>query len=130
MKQSKRLRYTVVGARVLLGLIFFVFGFGYFFMKIPPFDMTTPMGKFASGLMASGYFFPFLKGTEGVMGLLLLLNRWTPVALLILAPIILNILLFLSFLDPAGLPIALLNVVLAVFLAWANWDKYKGLFRE
>lgn len=99
-------------------------------MKLPPFDVTTPMGKFASGLMASGYFFPFLKGTEGVMGLFLLLNQWTPVALLVLAPIILNILLFHSFLDPAGLPIALLNVALAVFLAWSHCDKYKGLFKD
>jgi putative oxidoreductase len=130
MKESKGLRYTVLGARILLGLIFFVFGFGYFFMKIPPFDVTTPMGKFASGLMASGYFFPFLKGVEGTMGLLLILNRFTPVVLLVLAPIIINILLFHSFLEPSGLPVALLNVVLAVFLAWANWDKYyKGLFK-
>jgi putative oxidoreductase len=130
MKESKGLRYTVVGARILLGLIFFVFGFGYFFMKMPPMDTTTPMGKFASGLLATGYFFPFLKGVEGTMGLLLLLNRWTPVALLVLAPIIIQIVLFHAFMMPSGLPVAILNVVLAVFLAWANWDKYKGLFKS
>jgi uncharacterized membrane protein YphA (DoxX/SURF4 family) len=128
MQQSKGLRYSVVGARILLGLIFFVFGSMYFFMKMPPVDITTPMGKFSQGLLASGYFMPFLKGTETLMGLLLLLNRFTPVALLVLAPIILNILLFHSFLEPSGLPIALLNVALALFLAWAHWDKYKGLF--
>jgi uncharacterized membrane protein YphA (DoxX/SURF4 family) len=128
MKQSKGLRYSVTGARILLGLIFFVFGGMYFFMKMPVPDTTTAMGKFSEGLMASGYFMPFLKGTETLMGLLLLLNRFTPVALLVLAPIMLNILLFHSFLEPSGLPIALLNVALALFLAWANWAKYKGLF--
>jgi putative oxidoreductase len=130
MEKSKGFKVTVMVARILLGLIFFVFGFGYFFMKMPPLDTTTAMGKFASGLLASGYFFPFLKGVEGTMGLLLILNRFMPVALLVLAPIIINILLFHSFLEPSGLPVALLNVVLAVFLAWANWDKYyKGLFK-
>ena len=128
MNQSKGLRYGVAGARILLGLIFFVFGLMYFFMKMPPIDTTTAMGKFSDGLLASGYFMPFLKGTETLMGLLLLLNRFTPVALLILAPIIINILLFHSFLEPQGLPIAIPVFLLEVFLAWAHWDKYKGLF--
>jgi len=131
MKKGKGFQVAVIAARILLGLIFFVFGFGYFFMTIPPFDTTTPMGQFASGLKASGYFFPFLKGVEGTMGLLLILNRFTPVALLVLAPIIIQIVLFHSFLEPSGLPVAILNVVLAVFLAWANWDKYfKNLFKS
>ena len=130
MKESKGLRFTVIGARILLGLVFFVFGFGYFFMKMPPMDTTTAMGKFTSGLLASGYFFPFLKTVEGSMGLLLILNFWTPVALLVLAPIIIQILLFHSFLEPSGLPVALPILVLETFLAWANWDKYKGLFKS
>ncbi len=131
MKEGKAVRVAVAAARILLGLIFLVFGWGYFFMKIPPFDTTTPMGQFAAGLKASGYFFPFLKGLEGAMGLLLILNQFTPVVLLVLAPIIVNILLFHSFLEPSGLPIAILNVILAIFLAWANWDKYyKGLFKS
>jgi len=120
-----------VVARILLGLIFLVFGSLYFFMKMPPIDTTTPMGQFSAGLLASGYFMPFLKGVETCMGLLFILNRFTPVALLVLAPIIIQIVLFHSFLEPSGLPLAILNLVLAVFLAWVNWDKYyKGLFKS
>ncbi|HVM33179.1 MAG TPA: acyltransferase [bacterium] len=128
MKKGKGWAYTI--ARVLLGLIFFVFGYGYFFMKIPPVDASTPMGQMFLGFKASVYFLPFLKGVEGTMGLLLLTGRYVPVALLVLAPIIIQIVLFHSFLEPSGLPLALLNVALASFLAWNHWDKYRVLFED
>ncbi len=128
MKENKTLQYTSTIARILLGIIFFLGGFSYFFMKEIPLDLTTPGGQFASALISTGYFFVFLKLVEGVAGFMLFFKRWTPLALLILAPIILNILLYGIYLDSAALVTGVVMTVFAVFLAWCNWDKYAGLF--
>lgn len=128
-KEKKGLKYASIAARILLGIVFVVFGFGYFFMKMPPLDTTTPMGQFAAGLLAAGYFFPFLKIVEGICGLMLFFKRWTPLALLVLAPIIIQILLFDIFLaSSAELVIGVVVAALAIFLAWCNWEKYAALF--
>lgn len=79
-------------ARWILGLIFFVFGLNGFFNFIPmPETMPEKMATFMGGLMASQYFFPLLKGTEVVCGALLLIGAFVPLALIVLAPIIINI---------------------------------------
>ncbi len=129
MEQSKALRYTATGSRILLGLVFFVFGFGYFFMPKMPIDMTTVAGQFASALLATGYFFPVLKVIEGIAGFMLFFKRWSALSLIILTPIIIQILLYDIFLDRSGLIIGVVCVILAGFLAWCNWDKYEGLFK-
>ncbi len=130
MKENKTLKYCAIIARFLLGLVFFVFGFGYFFMGDMPIDVKTPAGQFAAGLLATGYFFPFLKIVEGIAGLMLFFKRTTPLALLVLAPIIIQIVLFGIFLDQSGLPVGFLCAVFAVFLGWYNWDKYSKLFEK
>ncbi len=106
-------------ARILLGLIFFVFGLNGFlnFIPVPP-NMPEKVMAFMNGLMASGYFFPLLKGTEVVCGLLLLLNAFVPLALVVLAPIIVNILMVHILLDTSGLPVALLIAALEIYLAF------------
>lgn len=129
-KSSKGLRYTAIVVRVLLGLLFIMSGVSYFFMKEIPTDSLTPVAQqFMAALTATGYFFPFLKASEVVAGLMLLFKRWTPLALLILAPIILQILCFNIFLDGAALIMGVVIFVMAIFLAWYNWEKYEGLFR-
>jgi uncharacterized membrane protein YphA (DoxX/SURF4 family) len=104
-------------ARVLLGLIFFVFGLNGFlhFLPLPP--MEGRAAEFMGGLAAAGYFFPMLKATEVVVGLSLLTNRFVPLALVVLAPITVNIVAFHS-LAPAGLPMAVLIVGLHLAVAW------------
>ncbi len=106
-------------ARLLLGLIFFVFGLNGFFNFIPmPTELPERLVSFTSGLMSSGYFFPFLKGTEVLCGLLLLVGAFVPLALVILAPIILNIFLVHAFLAPSGLPLAIFIGLLEIYLAF------------
>ncbi len=106
-------------ARILLGLMFFVFGLNGFLNFIPmPTDIPEKMQTFSGGLMASGYFFPLLKGTEVICGLLLLIGAYVPLALVVLAPIILNIFLVHAFLAPSGLPLALLLGALEIYLAF------------
>lgn len=117
-------------ARVLLGLMFFVFGLNGFFNFIPPPpNLPEKMTAFAGGLMASGYFFPFLKGTEVLCGILLLSGVYVPLALVILAPIVLNILLVHVFLDTSGLPIALVICALVAYLAFFV-DPYRTTVKQ
>lgn len=120
-------------ARIALGLIFFVFGLNGFFQFIPmPEAMPEKLMAFTSGLAASGYFFPFLKGTEVVCGALLLVGAFVPLALVVLAPIILNIFLVHAFLDPSGLPIAIVIGILEIYLSFfakPYSDFVKQIFR-
>jgi len=122
-------------ARVFVGLIFFVFGLNGFFFFIPmppPEQIPEPMRNFMGALMSAGYLLPFIKGTEVVAGGLLLINKFSGVALVILAPIILNILAVHTLIDrtPPGSVIALLIAACSVYLGARNWKIYKNLFKS
>ncbi|HMI82833.1 MAG TPA: DoxX family protein [Polyangiaceae bacterium] len=124
------LRYATTGARVLLGLVFFTFGLDGFLHFVPqPDPSTMPPGSvaLAGALMASGYMFPLIKGTEVLVGTLLLANRFVPLALVLLAPVIVNIVLFHAFLAPSGVGLAVVLVALQLFLAWTNRAAYRPL---
>jgi len=117
----------VLAARVLLGLIFFVFGLNFFLNFIPPHPMPAAAGAFAGALFASGYLFVVLKVVEVASGLLLLAGIFVPLALALLAPIVVNIVLFHAFLAPSGLPLALLVLALEIFLAWSYRSAYRPM---
>ena len=119
--------------RIVLGLIYFVFGLNFFLHFIPQ-SGPAPEGAaaaFTGGLFQSGYFFPFLKSVEVVFGLLLLLGWLVPLSLVVLMPISVNILLFHLLLAPAGFPVilSLLIVILNLFLAWHYRNYYIQLFK-
>lgn len=106
-------------ARVLLGLIFFAAGLvGLLNLAPPPQDLPERLMTFNNGLMASGYFFPFLKAVETLCGLLLVIGVFVPLALVILAPVTLNIFLVHAFLAPEGLPLAIVIGALMIYLAF------------
>lgn len=116
-------------ARIVLGLIFTVFGLNGFFNFLPNPELPGAAGEFIGGLMGSGYFWPFLKLTESVCGILLLANRMVPLALTILAPVILNIILFHIFLANAieAIAVPILAVILLVYLAYSYRSYYAGV---
>lgn len=125
---KKILSYAPAAARLLLGLIFVVFGLNGFlnFIPIPPHEGNA--AAFMGGLAAAGYFFPLLKITEIVVGVALLANRFVPLALVVLAPITVNIVAFHS-LAPEGLPMALVIVALHVGSAWNLRAAFRPLLR-
>ena len=82
---------------------------------------------FSIAMMKTGYLFHLVKGTEVVVGALLLLNRFVPLALTILAPVIVNIVAFHTFLMPAGLAIPLVIVALEIYLAWTYRHVYRPM---
>jgi hypothetical protein len=107
-------------ARYLQGAAFLLFGLNGFFQFLPaPPPAPAAAMSFGAALLATGYMLPLIKGTEVIAGLLLLSDRHVPLALTLLAPILVNILAFHAFLAPSGLvlPIALLAAEL--YLAWS-----------
>lgn len=106
-------------ARILLGLIFFASGLaGLLNLAPPPADLPEKMVTFMNGMMATTYFFPLVKGTEVVCGLLLLTGFWVPLALVVLAPVILNIFMVHAFMAPDGLILATILGLLEIYLAF------------
>lgn len=106
-------------ARILFGLLFFASGLaGLLNLAPPPADLPENMKTFMAGMMATGFFFPLIKGTETVCGALLISGYYVPLALVVLAPIVLNIFLVHAFMAPSGLPLALVIGALEVYLAF------------
>ena len=108
-------------ARILMGLMFFVFGLNGFLHFIPqPKDgMSEGAMAFFTGLMKSGYMIPLIFGTQTLVGALLLVNRFVPLALALIAPVIVNIIAFHIFLSPATIAPAVVVLVLELYLAWS-----------
>ena len=106
-------------ARLGLGLVFVVFGLNGFLHFLPAPPPTGDAAVFVGGLASASYFFPLLKGLEVVAGLMLLANVRVPLALTVLAPIVVNIVAFHVELAPAGLPMAIGVLALEVYLAWS-----------
>lgn len=121
-------------ARVLLGLIYFVFGLNGFLNFIPmtPPPMPEAAMDYMKGLMAAGYFMPLLKGAETLGGFMLLSGLAAPIGLLILTPITLHILLFHACMTPgiqnSALPIFM--CILHALVALRFWGSYRPLFRR
>lgn len=123
------MKILTIIARVLLGLMFAVFGSNVFlhFIPMPPLPATLA-GDFSKALMQSHYV--YVIGLLQVLGgLLLLIGRYVPLGLTLLGPVIVNILLFHIFLDPKGLAIAILVSVLALFLLWRYRSNFAGLVK-
>ncbi len=120
-------RFAPTTVRLLLGVLFFVFGLNGFLGLIPQPPHPESAGAFLGALAATGYMFPLIKGTEVVAGALLLSNRFVPLALVLLAPVIVNIVAFHAALDPAGLPVAFVALALELGAAWLYRDAYRSV---
>ncbi|MCC6275366.1 MAG: DoxX family membrane protein [Leptospiraceae bacterium] len=121
------MKKIILAVRILLGLIFTVFGLNGFFNFLPMPAPAPEAGAFFMALMATKYFLPVLKVTETVCGLLLLSDFFVPLALTILAPITINIFLFHTFLDRGGLIMAVAVVAMNAFLAYGYRNSYTGV---
>ncbi|MGB3342540.1 MAG: DoxX protein [Aequorivita sp.] len=116
--------------RVILGLGLIFFGLSKFiqfnFMPTPTF--TEEATNFMKSLHNTGYVLLVLGAFEIIIGLLLLFKKWVSFALILLAPITLNILLFHLFLDSPGILLAMIVVGLNGMLIYKHWKNYRPLF--
>src|SRR5207253_10340784 len=124
------MKYVIVIARVLLGLVFVVFGSNAFFHFMgPPPPMQGNAGAFITALLSSGYMY-VIAVLQVLGGLCLLLGaRFVPLGLTLLGPVIVNIVLYHLFLDNQGMPIAIVTAALALFLLWIYRFKFPAIFQ-
>jgi uncharacterized membrane protein YphA (DoxX/SURF4 family) len=118
-----------LAARLLLGLTFFVFGLNGFLHFLPQPAPPPAAGAFAGALYATGYLFPLLKATEVLAGALLLAGVFVPLALALLAPIVVNIAAFHLFLAPGNWGIVGLVLACELFLAWTHRASFAPMLR-
>ena len=123
------MKVATIIARVLLGLIFVVFGSNAFlhFLPTPPLPQGVT-GEFLHSFFASGYVY-VIGGFQVIGGLLLLIGRFVPLVLTILGAMIVNIWAFhiLMALEPGGMVPAAIVTIFELFLVWRYRDAFKGI---
>ena len=123
------MKLASVIARFLLGLIFLVFGLNGFLHFIPMPPPTGVAGQFMGALFVSN-FLSVIFVIQLIGAVLLLVNRFVPLALTLLAPIIVNVLLFHILMAPSGLPLALVVTVLWVLVFLSVQSAFSGLLQQ
>ena len=98
-------------SRFLLGLIFLVFGLNGFLHFIPMPPPTGVAAQFVGAMFVTKYLL-FVFAIQLIGGVLLLINRYVPLALTLLGPIVVNILVFHALMEPSGLGLALFVAML------------------
>lgn len=120
---------TNMGIRIILGLLLVVFGVNKFAQFMPFSPMPEPAVNFITSLVKTGYMMPAIAIIEIAVGLLLLANRYVALALLLLAPIAINIILFHLFLDLKGIAGGLVVFTAMIYLMYLNKEKYQTLLQ-
>jgi hypothetical protein len=122
------MKIATIIARVLLGLVFTIFGSNAFlhFIKMPP--MSGPSGDFITAMYTTGYLY-VVGGCQFLGGLILLIGRYIPLGLMLLGPVIVNILCFHIFMNHEGWQLASIVAALALFLLWRNRAAFAGLLK-
>jgi uncharacterized membrane protein YphA (DoxX/SURF4 family) len=123
------MKIAVLVARILLGLMFVVFGLNGFlsFLHMPM--PTGPAGQYMGVLFVSHYLHVVFL-IEVIGGLLLLAGQFVPLALVLLGPVIFNIILFHATLEPSGLPLALVTTLLWFIVFFGVRSAFAGVFSQ
>jgi putative oxidoreductase len=121
-------RIVVLIARLLLGLIFVVFGLNGFLNFLSMGPMPTGLaGQFIGALFLSHYYW-VVAALQIVGGVLMLMNRFVPLALVLLGPVIVNIICYHVFMNRSGFPLAALATVLWLIVFYGKRQYFSGVF--
>lgn len=117
--------------RIGIGLMLLVFGLNKFFWFMPDFDFDNNLGakSFFDSLTATGYMWPLVGGLEAIVGILFIVKKAFPAALLALIPISINIVLFHAILDLPNIAIALIIAVVNAYFIYKNRKYYRPLIK-
>ena len=123
------MKIAAMVARYLLGFVFTVFGLNGFFHFIPQPPISEPLGIQYMTVLGTAHYFVLVFLIQLVCGICLLANRFVPLALAFLAPVIVNILLFHSLMNPEGIGAGVLVTVLWIVLFLRYRSAFAGLFQ-
>jgi putative oxidoreductase len=121
------MKIAALTARILLGIMFTIFGLNGFLQFIP--QPPLPPGAMATftGVLFTSHYYVFVFAVQLLCGILLLANQFVPLALTLLGPVIANILVFHITMQPAGLPPGILATILWAILAWRLRSHFAAL---
>jgi len=120
---------VIIIVRILLGLLFVVFGLNGWFHFIPLPPRQGRAAEFIGAMIGTGYFNVILI-LQVVGGLLVLIGISVPLGLTLLGPVIVNIMMFHLFMDRKGIGLALFILVLSLFLLWQYRASFAGLVQS
>ncbi|MHC4972533.1 MAG: DoxX family membrane protein [Planctomycetota bacterium] len=123
------MKIAIIVARILLGLPFLVFGLNGFLEFLEDPELSVRGQAFVDAMHQTGYMLSLLHITEVVCGALLIAGIFVPLALTVLAPVLINILLFHIKLDTNGIEIAIGLCVLEAFLVFAHAPYFDGVMK-
>ncbi len=123
------MKIAVLISRILLGLMFLVFGLNGFLNFIPSPPIPGPAGQFL-GLLISSHYVAVVSLLEVVSAVLLLSGQFIPLGLVLLGPVLFNILLFHIFFQPAGLPPGLVATALWFVVFFSVRKAFAGIFLQ
>jgi putative oxidoreductase len=129
LKEQIFMKIGTVVARILLGLIFFVLGLNGFlhFISAPP---PTGLAGTFYGVMLASHYLVLVFGVQVIAGAMLLLDRFVPLALVLLAAVLANILAFHVTMMPSGLPLPLFATLLWLIVALPLRSHFAPLFAQ
>lgn len=122
------MKKILIPLRLVFGLFWLVFGLNGLLHLFPTPTPTGAAAEFMGALEQSGYVMPLTYSLQMLCGILLLSGYFVPLALLLLAPVIANIVLYDTFLNPSGLMIGIVVAALHLALMYSHRHAYKGLF--
>jgi len=123
------MRIAVTIARYLLGLLFTAFGLNGFLHFLPQLPPAAPLALQYVSVMSMSHYFVLVFAIQLLAGILLLANRYVPLALTLLAPVIVNILLFHSLMDPGGIGPGLFVTILWLLVFVRVRSAFGGLLQ-
>ena len=118
----------ILALRILLGILLIVFGSNKFIGFLPDFEFANPEAGVLFGALANSYILKTVGFIEVLVGLLLVSKKFVPFALVLMAPISVNIILFHGTLDPANIGPGAFVFAINAILIYANWNVFKNLF--
>jgi putative oxidoreductase len=122
------MKIVILIVRILLGVAFLVFGLNGFLDFIPHQPMPDGPAKQFTDVLISSHYVLFVSAVEVVSAILFLINRYVPLGLTLIGPVVVNILLFHAFLAPSAILPGILVAVFWFVLFYAHRAAFAGIF--
>ncbi len=116
-----------MGVRILFGLMMVNSGLNKFLVYMPMPEMAEAAGNLMGAFFASGYIFPLVAIVEILAGALIITKKFNALGAVLMMPVTVNIFLVHAFLDPTGLVLGLMLLLINSWIIFENKEKFLPL---